>query len=379
MHKLKDPKITSLKDLPHEILKSIAETGVIDKENERSASFLHMNQTTVYDTINEMFRGQVIMMDTKDALKKYRWLEKLRWKLVDKEKDEYTKRVADDWSGGYFFWIQKDAKITFPLQSCLLITENNLEQRVHNIIIADEGSEAHIITGCVQHADIDKANHLGISEIYVRDNAELHFSMIHHWSEKTLVRPRSAVDIGTNGLFVSNYLSLHPVEDMQMYPSAFCEGRNSRASFNTIIFADKGSLVDVGSRVVLNGKGSSADVISRAISKNHSKVIARGKLVANISDCRGHLECMGLLLGGETVMAAIPELEGNVAGAELSHEAAVGKVADEEIQYLMTRGLSENEAVSAIIRGFMDTNILGLPKDLAVEINHYMYEMDFGA
>jgi Fe-S cluster assembly scaffold protein SufB len=379
MSKSKDQKLTSLQDLPHEILKSIAEAGVIDKEGERSASFIHMNQTTVYDKINEMYQGQVIMMDTKEALEKYDWVEALRWRLVDKDKDEYTRRVAEDWSGGYFFWIQKGAKITFPLQSCLLITENKLEQRVHNIIVADEGSNAHIITGCVQHTNVDKADHLGISEIYVRDNAELHFSMIHHWSEKTLVRPRSAVEIGNNGFFVSNYLSLHPVKDMQMYPAAFCNGVNAKASFNSIIFADKKSHVDVGSKAILNGKGSSADIISRSISKNKSKVIARGKLVANVSDCRGHLECMGLLLGGETIMAAIPELEANVEGAELSHEAAVGKIADEEIQYLMTRGLSESEATSAIIRGFMNTGILGLPKDLADEVNHYMYEMDFGA
>ncbi len=379
MSKPKPPKLTSLQDLPHEILKSIAEAGVIEKEGERSASFVHMNQTTVYDKINELYEGQVIMMDTKDALKKYDWVEDLRWRLVDKDKDEFTRKVAEDWSGGYFFWIQKGAKITFPLQSCLLITENKLEQRVHNIIVADEGSDAHIITGCVQHTDVDKADHLGISEIYIRDNAELHFSMIHHWSEQTLVRPRSAVEIGSNGIFVSNYLSLHPVKDMQMYPTAFCNGANAKASFNSIIFADKRSEVDVGSKAVLNGKGSSADIISRSISKGHSKVIARGKLVANVPDCRGHLECMGLLLGGTTMMAAIPELEAAVEGAELSHEAAVGKVADEEIQYLMTRGLSENEATSAIIRGFMDTGILGLPKDLADEVNHYMFETDFGA
>ncbi|MHA1264696.1 MAG: SufB/SufD family protein [Candidatus Helarchaeota archaeon] len=371
-------KLTSLRDLPHEILKSIAETGIIENENERSGSFLHIDQTTVYDKINEMFQNQIIIMDTKDALKKYEWLEQYRWKLVNPDKDEFTKKVAEDWSGGYFFWIQKGAKVTFPLQSCLLITENKLEQRVHNIIIADEGSEAHIITGCVQHANVDKADHIGISEIYVKNNAELHFSMIHHWSENTKVRPRTAIEIGNNGIFVSNYLSLHPVKNMQMYPIAFNNGNNSKTSFNSIIYADKQSIVDVGSQVILNGKNASADIISRSISKGKSKVFARGKLVANSSTCKGHLECLGLLLGGETMMTAVPELEVNVEGAELSHEAAVGKIADEEIQYLMTRGLSEDEATSAIIRGFMDTRILGLPQDLADEIDQYMYNMDFG-
>jgi len=379
MSKGKDPKIKSLKELPHEILKTIYTTGIIEAENERSASFMHLNQTTVYDKINEMFKDQVIVMDTKEALEKYDWLESYFWKLVDKDKDEFTRRVADDWSGGYFFWIQKGAKVTFPLQSCLLITKNNLEQRIHNIIIADEGSEAHIITGCVQHTNIDKANHLGISEIYVKDNATLHFSMIHHWAEKTMVRPRTGIEIGNDATFVSNYLCLNPVKDMQMYPVAYCNGVNSKASFNSIIFADKQSRVDVGSKVVLNGQNSRADITSRGISKGNSEVYARGNLIANSKVCRGHLECLGLLLGGETKMFAIPELAVNVEGAELSHEAAVGKIADEQIQYLMTRGLSESEAISAIIRGFMDISILGLPQELSNEIHKIMYDMDFGA
>jgi Fe-S cluster assembly scaffold protein SufB len=106
-------------------------------------------------------------MDTKAALKKYSWLEDYRWKLVSKDKDEFTKKVAEDYSGGYFMRILPGAEISFPLQSCLMITEKNLEQRVHNIIIAEEGSKAHIITSCVQHSSVPKAAHLGISEIYV--------------------------------------------------------------------------------------------------------------------------------------------------------------------------------------------------------------------
>ncbi|MHA1785521.1 MAG: SufB/SufD family protein [Candidatus Helarchaeota archaeon] len=375
----KNKNVSSLKDLPHEILDSIATIGVIKDENERSGSFLHFDQSTIYNKINNMFENQVIMMDTKEALEKYDWLEEYRWKLVDKNKDEFTKRVNEDWSGGYFFWIQKGAKITFPLQSCLLITEEKLEQRVHNIIIADEGSDAHIISGCVTHPNIDKANHLGISEIYVKDNATLHFSMIHHWSTRSMVRPRSAIEIGNNARFVSNYLSLNPVSDLQMYPTAFCNGINSRASFNSIIYAEKQSHLDVGSKVILNGENSSADIVSRSISKDHSEVYARGMLIANTPKCKGHLECMGLLLGGETMMSAVPELIVNVEGAELTHEAAVGRVADKEIYYLMTRGLSEQEAVSAIIRGFMDIGIFGLPKELNDEVNKIMNETNFGA
>jgi Fe-S cluster assembly protein SufB len=203
--------------------------------------------------------------------------------------------------------------------------------------------------------------------------------MIHHWSEKTLVRPRTGIEIGNNALYVSNYLSLTPVKDVQMYPVAYCNGTNSKTSFNSVIFAKKHGHIDVGSKVVLNGKNSNADIVSRNISTQGSEVYARAKLIANTPQCRGHLECLGLLLGKDSKMFAIPELEVNMEGAELSHEAAVGKIADEQIQYLMTRGLSESDAIAAIIRGFMDISILGLPVEINNDVSKIMYEMDFGA
>ena len=163
-------------------------------------------------------------MDVKAALKKYAWLEDYMWKIVSKDKDEFTKKVAEDYSGGYFMRILPGAELTFPLQSCLMITQKNLEQRVHNIIIAEEGSKSHIITSCVQHSTVPQASHLGISEIYVKKEAMLNFTMIHQWSENTLVRPRSAAQIGDRATFVSNYVCMRPVRDVQMYPVGLLHG-----------------------------------------------------------------------------------------------------------------------------------------------------------
>jgi Fe-S cluster assembly scaffold protein SufB len=309
-------------------------------------------------------------MDTKAALKKYSWLEEYRWKLVSKDKDEFTKKVAEDYSGGYFMRILPGAEISFPLQSCLMITERNLEQRVHNIIIAEEGSKAHIITSCVQHSSVPKASHLGISEIYVKNNAMLNFTMIHQWSEDTLVRPRSAAQVGDGATFVSNYVCMRPVRDVQMYPVAYCSGEESRVSFNSILYGQKNSLLDIGSKAVLTGKGSKAEMVSRAIARQGSKMIIRGMIEGDNSECKGHLECRGLLMDDESVMQSIPELIARKKGVEITHEAAVGKISEKEITYLMTRRLSRDQAVSLIIRGFMDVSILGLPEALNAEIKN---------
>ncbi len=354
--------------IPHKILEETYTAGMEADDKDRSGTFYHVDQSTVYSKVNELFQGKIELMDTKKALEKYSWLEEYMWKLVDKNKDEYTRKVAENWSGGYFMRIMPGAEITFPLQSCLLITKKNLEQRVHNIIIAEEGSKSHIITSCVQHSSVPDAAHLGVSEIYVKKGAMLNFTMIHQWSENTLVRPRSAAEVGDKAKFVSNYVCMRPVRDVQMYPAAFCSGAESTVSFNSILYGHINSLLDIGSKAVLTGKGSKAEMVSRAIAREGSKMIIRGLIEGSNADCKGHLECRGLLIDDEAFLQSIPELIAKKKGVEITHEAAVGKISEREITYLMTRKLSRDQAVSLIIRGFMDVGILGLPDTLNAEI-----------
>jgi Fe-S cluster assembly scaffold protein SufB len=360
-------KITGLSKLPHEILEAAVKAGLDVDEKERSGSYMHIDHSIVLEEVNERFKGQIELMDTLEALEKYEWLEEYRWRLVDKDKDEYTKKAQSP-SGGYFMRILPGAKVTFPIQSCLMISTENIEQRVHNIIIAEENSEARIITGCTLHPDVKSGQHIGVSEFYVKKNARLHFTMIHNWSSGTEVRPRSAALIEEDGAFVSNYILLKPVKDLQMYPSALCRGRNSKASFNTIIYAGGDSVVDVGSKIVLSGEDSRGEVISRAVVKDKSKVVARGMLVGENSPVKAHLECRGLLLNDEASIHAIPELVGSRKDIDLSHEAAVGKIADKEINYLMSRGLDRDDATSVIVRGFLDVELLGLPHGIEAEV-----------
>ena len=361
-------KPNELVNIPHEILEEAQKAGVEIQENKRAGTFFHIDQKTIHSKVNELFEGKLELMDIKTALQKYDWLDNYMWKLVDKNKDEFTKKVAQDYSGGYFMRILPRAELTFPLQSCLLITQKNLEQRVHNIIIAEEASKANIITSCLQHSSVPNAAHLGISEIYVKKNAMLNFTMIHQWSENTLVRPRSAAEIDDGGIFVSNYVCMRPVRDVQMYPIAYCKGANSRVSFNSILYGHKNSQMDIGSKAVLRGKSSKAEMISRAIAREGSKMIIRGMIEGDSSECKGHLECRGLLMDDKSLLQSIPELIAKKKGVEITHEAAVGKISEKEITYLMTRKLSREQAVSLIIRGFMDVGILGLPAALNSEI-----------
>lgn len=183
-----------------------------------------------------------------------------------------------------------------------------------------------------------------------------------------MVRPRTATVVQDGATFVSNYVCMRPVRDIQMYPVAYCEGMDSRVSFNSILYGQKNSQLDVGSKAVLTGKGSKAEMISRAITREGSKIIVRGLIEGNTPDCKGHLECKGLIMDDLSLIQSIPELIATKKGAEITHEAAVGKISEKEITYLMTRKIPREQAISLIIRGFMDVSILGLPDALNEEI-----------
>ncbi|MCK4852526.1 MAG: SufD family Fe-S cluster assembly protein, partial [Candidatus Omnitrophica bacterium] len=165
-----------------------------------------------------------------------------------------------------------------------------------------------------------------------------------------------------------NYICLKPVKDLQMYPKAELVGRGAVARYNSMLFAHPGSHLDAGSRVILKAEGSRAEVVARAVSAG-GDIIARGHLKGEAKGIKAHLECRGLMVAAKGLIHAIPELEGTVEGVELSHEAAVGRIARDEIEYLMARGLSQGEAQAAIVRGFLDTSIMGLPDPLQKEVD----------
>jgi len=342
----------------------------------RSGTYIQTDHNIAYTNINRIFEGKLEIMDIRDALEKYKWAKDLFWKLVDKDKDEYTK-AATELGGGYFIRILKGQKVDIPIQSCLMITKDRFHQRVHNLIIAEEGSEANIITGCVQSHGVKISEHIGISEFYIKKGAKLNFTMIHNWKKETKVRPRSAAVVEDDATFISNYICLKPVKDLQMYPAANCVGKNSTAQMSSLLYAHQGSLIDVGGKTVLTGEGSRSEIISRVIAKDSSVIYSRGLIIGDNPKSKGHLECSGLLLGKKARIVAVPELEANTFGSDLSHEAAVGKIADKELMYLMSRGLSEEEATSVIIRGFLDTKIFGLPEHLEKYINSLMEKVRY--
>ena len=357
-----------ISSLPEDILRRAFDVGVIPDEDARAATYFQIDHSVVSSVINEEFAGQVEVMSTREATKKYNWLRDYWWRLIRRDYDEFTQMASSMWDHGYFIRILEDQKVTLPIQSCLFVSTDNLNQNVHNVVIAEAGSEAHVITGCTSHTNVHRGLHVGVSEFYIKEDAKLTFTMIHGWSPSFDSRPRSAARIDENGNFISNYLLFTPVKSLQMYPVAYCSGENSKGRFNSIIFGSENSHIDVGSKIVLQNDGARGEITTRAIATGNSKIYMRGFLEGRCENCRAHLECRGLLLSDNAIIHAVPELLSEAPGADLSHEAAIGKIAQEEIYYLMARGFSEREAISLIISGFMDVSIFGLPTEIEKRI-----------
>ena len=367
---LTQESLSDLQDLSEEDKEQMLMSGVVADMEMRSASYLQMDQSAVHcQSKNE----DVEIMDIKDALKKYDGLKEYFWTLIDKDKDEYTKAAHDNLHGGYFIRVKAGAKVEEPIQSCLMLKSEQVGQNVHNIVIIEEGAEAHIITGCSVAHGTKSGAHLGISEFFVKKNASLTFTMVHNWGDSVSVRPRSAGVVEEGGKFLSNYVLLQPVKDLQMYPSIVMNGPHSVARFNSVIMAPKGAHLDMGNRVIMNAPHTRCEIIARTIATGGT-IINRGHIGANSVPSKGHLECQGLILGDGRIWA-IPELDGTAEGVELSHEASVGKIAQEEIEYLMARGLDEDEATSTIVRGFLNTDIMGLPPKLQKAIDKQIEEL----
>lgn len=345
--------------------KNMLSAGVDTSQKRRSGTYLQMDHSVVHS--KSLYPGLEVMSTT-EALKKYEWLDNYFWKVVSVEADKFTKQAHLEPHHGYFLRALPGVKATYPLQACLFINDDNIIQNVHNIIIAEEDSDLQVITGCATASDVKRGLHIGISEFYVKKGAKLTFTMVHNWAEDVSVRPRTAALVEERGTFLSNYICLKPVKTLQMYPKAELVGKGALARYNSILFAHPGAHLDVGSRVILKAEGSRAEVIARAVSAG-GDIIARGHLKGEARGIKAHLECRGLMLTEKGLIHAIPELEGTIEGVDLSHEAAVGKIAKDEIEYLMARGLSQGEAQAAIVRGFLDTSIMGLPGGLQREVD----------
>jgi Fe-S cluster assembly scaffold protein SufB len=360
-----EEEISTLEEVSEDFKKILINVGIDTHQQERSGTYIQRDNAVAFcETKSE----KVEVLPIAVALRKYKWLQEYFWNAIPVDTDRLTAEAElTENLQGYFIHAKKGAKDIFPLQSCLFLDIEGMKQVVHNIIIAEEDSELNLITGCTVHPNVSKALHLGVSEFYLKKNSKVSFTMVHYWSDQSEVRPKTAIIQEEGSEFNSNYVIMSEVKSLQSDPIAYLNGDTAKVHFQTLIYAKKNSFIDVGSRAMLNGKHTKAEMISRIIGTENSKVIARALIRGNAEGAIGHLECQGLLLSPNANIHAIPEIDAAHPEVSLTHEAAVGKIAEEQILYLMSRGLDEEKARDLIIGGFLEADTTHLPKELAEE------------
>jgi hypothetical protein len=280
------------------------------------------------------------------------------WKLVDPATDKYTALATLKGRGGYYIRVKKGVKVEEPIMACLYMSYGGL-QAPHNIVVVEDSAEATVYTGCTIAPEV-LGLHVGISEFYVGKNAKLRFVMVHSWNRVAHVRSRTVVSVEEGGEYITYYVNMSRVRTLQTYPKVYLKS-GAKAKIVSILLGLEDSHIDVGEGVEILGEDAGAELIMRALARDESRIIMRSRVVGK-GNSRGHIECGGLMLSDKAYVQTIPELIALDPNVSLTHEAFIGRLAEDEINYLVSKGFTRDEAVSALVRGFATVDIENIPE-----------------
>lgn len=361
-------------DVPEDIRNTYAKLGIPEAEKNALAGVgAQYESEVVYHNLKKEWEDQgVVFLDCDEAVKQYPELVKKYFMTtcVPAGLHKFTALHAAVWSGGTFIYIPKGVKLKTPLQAYFRMNAKKGGQFEHTLIIVDEGAEVHYIEGCSAPQYTDNSLHAGCVEIHVLKGARARYSSIENWSRNTFnLNTKSAIvyDDGViewiNGNLGSNVTML--------YPSSMLVGNNAKSDFIGIAFAGPGQNQDTGCKIVHKGKNTSSTIQSKSISKGGGITSYRGLLSIHkgATNASSSVNCDALMMDNTSSSNTYPYIDVHEASAEVAHEATVGKISEEQIFYLMSRGLDEETATQMVVSGFIEPVVKELPLEYAVELN----------
>lgn len=360
-------------DVPSYIRDTFDRLGIPEAEKQSLAGVgAQYDSEVVYHSIHKELKEQgVIYTDIETAMVEYEdMLKEYFMTLITVNDHKFAALHGAVWSGGSFIYVPKGVKVNMPLQSYFRLNAPEAGQFEHTLIIVDEGADLHYIEGCSAPKYQKNALHAGAVELFVRKGARLRYSTIENWSrnmynlntKRAIVEDDGVVE-WISGSFGSRVSML--------YPMSILKGDRSRCEFTGVTFAAAGQYLDTGCKIVHQGKQTSSTVHSKSISKNGGTAFYRGllKVLPEATGARSTVECESLMLDNESTSDTIPIIDINNDSVDIGHEAKIGRISDEAIFYLMSRGISEDEAKAMIVRGFVEPISKELPLEYAVELN----------
>lgn len=361
-------------DVPEEIKNTFEKLGIPEAERKSLAGVgAQYDSEVVYHSIKEeLVKQGVIYTDMETAVREYPEIVKEHFmKCVPISDHKFVALHAAVWSGGSFVYVPKGVKVDIPLQSYFRLNSPESGQFEHTLIIVDEGASLHFVEGC-SAPKYNKVNlHAGCVELYVKDNAYLRYSTIENWSKNMLNLNTKKAIAGKNAKIEWVSGSFGSKISM-LYPMSILNGEGAKTEFTGISFAGEGQNLDNGFKAVHNAPNTSSVVNAKSISKNGGICTYRSliRINENAKNSKCSVSCESLMLDNISKSDTIPVNDIRTDEVEFSHEAKIGKISDKTIFYLMSRGISEEDAKAMIVRGFASPVSKELPMEYAVEMNN---------
>jgi len=361
-------------EVPKEIKETFDLLGIPKAEHESLAGVgAQYDSEVVYHNVkSELTEQGVIYTDMETAVKEYPEIVKEYFmKCVPPQDHKFAALHGAVWSGGSFVYVPKDVHVDIPIQSYFRLNSPGAGQFEHTLIIVEEGGSLHFIEGCSAPKYSVINLHAGCVELFVKKGAKLRYSTIENWSrnmynlntKRAIIEEDGAIE-WVSGSFGSKVSML--------YPMSILKGRGARAEFTGVTFAGSGQNLDTGAKIVHLAPHTYSNINSKSISKGGGVATYRGavKIAATAPYSKSNVSCESLMLDDISKSDTIPVIDVATDEVDLGHEAKIGRISDDAIFYLMSRGISEEEAKAMIVRGFVEPISKELPLEYAVEMNN---------
>ncbi len=360
-------------DVPEDIKETFEKLGIPEAEAKYlSGVSTQYDSEVVYENmIKEVKDKGIIFMDTDRALKEYPELFKEYFgKLVPASDNKFAALNSAVWSGGTFIYIPKGVKLDMPLQAYFRINTQDMGQFERTLIIVDEGADVHYVEGCTAPNYSSDSLHAAVVEIFVNEKANCRYSTIQNWSDNVynLVTKRAKVEAGGHMEWIDGNIGS---KTTMKYPAIILNGDEAKGTCISVAIAGRNKHIDAGAKMIHIGKNTSSKIVSKSIAHSGGNATYRG-LVEHMKNAKGAastIECDTIIIDGQSKSDTIPFNIVKNDSSTIAHEATVSKINDEQLFYLMSRGLSEEEATQIIIMGFIDEFTKELPMEYAVELN----------
>ena len=362
-------------DVPDDIKDTFERLGIPQAERKSLAGVgAQYDSELVYHNVREEVAAQGVIYTDLESAMHGEYAEMIRthfMHLVKPNDHKFAALHGAVWSGGSFVYVPKGVSVEIPLQSYFRLNAPGAGQFEHTLIIVDEGAELHFIEGC-SAPKYNVANlHAGCVELFVGKNAKLRYSTIENWSKNmyNLNTKRAVVEEGGTIEWVSGSFGSHV---SYLYPMSILKGKGARMEFTGITFAGKGQNLDTGAKVVHSAPDTSSYINTKSISKDGGISTFRSSVVIgkNAEHSKAAVSCQSLMLDEISRSDTIPAMDVRTGNADVGHEAKIGRISDDAVFYLMSRGISEEDARAMIVSGFADNISKELPLEYAVEMNN---------